>query len=38
MARRTTNKSRDRKIFRATATKIKKINVLPKVMRGGFRL
>lgn len=38
MARRPTRRSRDRKVFRATATKIKKINVLPKVMRGGIRL
>lgn len=38
MQRKTTNKRKDRKIFRATATKINKVNILPKVMRGGFRL
>lgn len=28
----------DHKIFRRTATKTKKINISPKVMRGGIRL
>lgn len=28
----------DRKIFRRTAMKTKKINVSPKIMRGGIRL
>lgn len=33
-----TNKSKDRKIFRQTATKTKKINIAPVAMRGGIRL
>ena len=33
-----TNKKRDRKYFSAVAEKTKKINVAPKVMRGGIRL
>lgn len=31
-------KSVDRKMFRRTANKTKKINVSPKIMRGGIRL
>lgn len=31
-------KVKDQKIFRNTATKTKKINVDPKIMRGGIRL
>lgn len=31
-------KSKDKKIFRRTASKTKKINIAPKVMRGGIRL
>lgn len=31
-------KSKDRKIFSHTANKTKKINIAPKVMRGGIRL
>lgn len=30
--------SRDRKVFKATASKTKKININPKIMRGGIRL
>lgn len=33
-----TNKKRDKKYFSITAGKTKKINVAPKVMRGGIRL
>lgn len=33
-----TNTSTDRKIFRRTAMKTKKVNVKPKIMRGGIRL
>lgn len=29
---------RDRKVFRRTAAKAKKINIDPKIMRGGIRL
>lgn len=29
---------KDRKVFRRTAVKTKKINIAPKVMRGGIRL
>lgn len=28
----------DKKIFRNTASRVKKINVAPKIMRGGIRL
>lgn len=33
-----TNRARDHKIFKRTAASTKKINVSPKVMRGGIRL
>ena len=33
-----TNKSTDAKIFKRTAVKTKKINVSPKISRGGIRL
>lgn len=33
-----TNKNTDKKIFHQTASTTKKINVSPKVMRGGIRL
>lgn len=33
-----TNKSLDRIIFHETASKTKKINIQPKIMRGGIRL
>lgn len=36
--RKTTNKKIDKKIFSHTAEKTKKINVEPKVSRGGIRL
>lgn len=36
--RRSTYKPKDRKIFRNTASKIKEINLMPKIMRGGIRL
>uniref|UniRef100_A0AAU8B3S0 DNA binding protein n=1 Tax=Dulem virus 119 TaxID=3145596 RepID=A0AAU8B3S0_9VIRU len=36
--RRTTNRKLDRKIFRRTAVKSKKINIDPKIYRGGIRL
>lgn len=32
------NKKVDKKIFKRTAQKIKKVNVTPKPMRGGIRL
>lgn len=32
------NKRRDRKVFSHTANKTKRINVAPKVYRGGIRL
>lgn len=32
------NKRRDRKVFAHTANKTKRINVAPKVYRGGIRL
>lgn len=39
MAHRTgTNKKTDKKIFKNTAIATKKINISPKVMRGGIRL
>ena len=38
MSRTNTNKRRDAKIFKRTAATTKKINVSPKVMRGGIRL
>lgn len=36
--RRRTKKYKDKKIFKATADKTKKINVNPSLMRGGIRL
>ncbi len=39
MSRRaTTNRLNDHKIFARTAAKTKKINIAPKIMRGGTRL
>lgn len=38
MSRTNTNRRRDAKIFKRTAATTKKINVAPKVMRGGIRL
>lgn len=38
MKRKRVNKRRDKRIFSKTANKTKKINVEPKVMRGGIRL
>ena len=38
MKRRPVQKSRDKRVFTKTANKTKKINVEPKVMRGGIRL
>lgn len=38
MSRTNTRKRRDQKIFRRTAGTTKKINIAPKVMRGGTRL
>lgn len=38
MHRLKTNRSADKKVFRHTADKTKKINILPKVSRGGIRL
>lgn len=32
------NRKKDRKIFRNTANTTKKMNIAPKVMRGGIRL
>lgn len=36
--RSSTRKKTDRKIFRNTASKTKKMNIMPKVARGGIRL
>lgn len=36
--RRIMNRRRDRRVFRHTVDRIKKINVSPTVMRGGIRL
>lgn len=36
--RKKTSPNKDNKIFRTTATKTKKINVNPTIMRGGIRL
>ncbi|QXN75125.1 DNA binding protein [Microvirus mar28] len=33
-----TNKKRDQKMFRRTAVRAKKININPRIMRGGIRL
>lgn len=38
MAKTNTNKRKDRQIFKRTAAGTKKINITPKVMRGGTRL
>ena len=38
MSKTNTNRIRDAKIFKRTAATTKKINVAPKVMRGGIRL
>lgn len=38
MNRTDTNKNVDKKVFRRTAVKTKKINIDPKSMRGGTRL
>lgn len=38
MKRRPMKPRKDRKIFRSTAVKSKKINLAPRVMRGGIRL
>lgn len=38
MKRKVMSKSKDRKVFRETAVKTKKVNITPKVMRGGIRL
>ena len=38
MKRRRTNKKVDKKIFRRTAVKSKKINIDPTIYRGGIRL
>lgn len=32
------NRRKDKKVFRSTAVKSKKINVNPKIFRGGIRL
>lgn len=38
MKRRVMKSRKDRKLFRKTAVKSKRINLAPKVMRGGIRL
>lgn len=38
MARKPTRKSSDKKMFRRTAVKSKKININPTIYRGGIRL
>ncbi|UPW41956.1 hypothetical protein [Dipodfec virus RodF1_56] len=38
MSRRMRNRRADKKIFRRTAAKAKKINIDPKIYRGGIRL
>ncbi|UNI72399.1 MAG: hypothetical protein [Chaetfec virus UA24_2563] len=38
MSKRMRNRGRDKKIFRRTAAKAKKINIDPKIYRGGIRL
>lgn len=38
MKRKVMRAAKDRKVFRRTAVKTKKINIAPKVMRGGIRL
>lgn len=38
MARKRMSRRRDRKVFRRTAAKAKKMNIEPKIYRGGIRL
>lgn len=38
MSKRMRNRRLDRKVFRRTAAKAKKINIDPKIYRGGIRL
>ena len=38
MAKTNTNKGKDKNIFKRTAAGTKKINIAPRVMRGGTRL
>lgn len=38
MARKRMRRGKDRKVFRRTASKSKKININPTIMRGGIRL
>lgn len=38
MRRKVMAKGKDRKVFRRTAVKTKKVNIAPKIMRGGIRL
>lgn len=38
MSKKMRNRRRDRKVFRRTAAKAKKINIDPKIYRGGIRL
>lgn len=38
MSRRLMSRGKDRKVFRNTASTTKKVNVSPKVYRGGIRL
>lgn len=38
MARRKMSRGKDKQVFRRTASKSKKINIEPKIYRGGIRL
>lgn len=38
MARKSMPRRKDNKVFRRTAAKSKKVNINPKIMRGGIRL
>lgn len=38
MSRKIMPKQKDRKVYRRTAAKSKKVNINPKIMRGGIRL
>lgn len=38
MAKINTNRRKDHKIFKRVANQVKKVNVKPKIMRGGIRL
>lgn len=38
MSKRMRNRRRDRRVFRNTAAKSKKVNIDPKIYRGGIRL